>query len=94
MGGSVTSPVESKRTEASPSSTMGKIGEKDSDAFGPEGLSDECLCKGTALATGQTRVGFVGKVRSWLYLIGSKRSLWAKRAGMRFYRLYLCVPSR
>lgn len=31
-------PVESKRTEASPSSTMGKIVEEDSKAFGPEGL--------------------------------------------------------
>lgn len=40
-GGSVTFLVESKRTEASPSSTMEKIvEEEDSKAFGPEGLSN------------------------------------------------------
>ena len=44
-GGSVTSPVKSKRTAASPSSTMGKMREPDSQAFGSERCPNQYICK-------------------------------------------------
>lgn len=59
--------VKSKRTEASPSLTMGKMRETDSQAFGSEVLLNQYISKHMAVA--RKVVGTLGKMAEWMYLL-------------------------